>query len=227
MVAVTPGYERRRTRLRVAFEALSAVEVDALSAVLAERLPDAVVELGLAVTSDDAVTVQPLVGEPEQCPAVAVLEHDDAVGAMAALIDHRVAVSWSSSEADLTCAVVAAARGEAWLAPDLGRHLLSLRSRGATDRGRLTRLTDRQREVVALLGDGLDRRAVARALGIAVSTVNTHLGRAYDVLQVHSQVELAVLGMWAARENAIPPMAQEVLRTLVRDERPAVRTPRR
>lgn len=227
MTAMIPGYERRRTRLRVAFEALSAVEVDALSAVVSARLPDAVVEPGLAVTSPDAVRVQPVRGEPAGGAAVAVLEPDDAVGAMSALIDGGVAVSWSSSESDVACAVVAAARGEAWLAPDLGRHLLSLRSRGATDRGRLSRLTERQREVVALLGDGLDRRAVARALGIAVSTVNTHLGRAYDVLQVHSQVELAVLGMWAARENAIPPMAQEVLRTLVRDDRPAVRQPRR
>ena len=49
-------------------------------------------------------------------------------------------------------------------------------------------LTTREREVLALLSDGLDARALALRLGISVTTVRTHVRNVLSKLGVSSQV---------------------------------------
>jgi len=44
------------------------------------------------------------------------------------------------------------------------------------------RLTTRQREVITLVGEGLSNKEIARELGIAPSSVKTHLTAAQDLL---------------------------------------------
>lgn len=49
-------------------------------------------------------------------------------------------------------------------------------------------LTPREREVLELLAGGLDAGAIARALGISVSTVRTHIRHILATLGVHTQL---------------------------------------
>ena len=49
-------------------------------------------------------------------------------------------------------------------------------------------LSERQREVFALLAEGLSNKAIARKLGITEGTVKTHVATIFDVLNVHNRV---------------------------------------
>lgn len=54
-------------------------------------------------------------------------------------------------------------------------------------------LTPRELATVRLVGRGLSNKQIARHLGVSVSTVRTHLNKAYDKLGSASRVELALL----------------------------------
>jgi DNA-binding NarL/FixJ family response regulator len=45
-------------------------------------------------------------------------------------------------------------------------------------------LTERERDILRLLADGLVKKEIATALGISVHTVSTHMQRVYDKLHV-------------------------------------------
>jgi DNA-binding NarL/FixJ family response regulator len=89
--------------------------------------------------------------------------------------------------------VRAAARGEAPLDPRVARALLP----GAdTDRPG-GRLSAREREVLALVGQGMANKQIARALGIAERTVKVHLTSVFRSIGVSDRTSAAI---WA-REN--------------------------
>ena len=62
-------------------------------------------------------------------------------------------------------------------------------------------LSNREREVYFLLGDGLRSRDIARRLFISESTVKVHLRHIYEKLGVRSRTEAAVL---AVADQAAP-----------------------
>ncbi len=53
-------------------------------------------------------------------------------------------------------------------------------------------LTPRELDIIRLLGVGLGNKEIASRLGVAVTTVRTHLNRVYDKLGSASRVELAL-----------------------------------
>ena len=53
-------------------------------------------------------------------------------------------------------------------------------------------LTPRELDIVRLLGTGLGNKEIASRLGVAVTTVRTHLNSVYDKLGTASRVELAL-----------------------------------
>src|ERR671933_1658129 len=57
-------------------------------------------------------------------------------------------------------------------------------------------LTSREREILALVAQGLNNREIAEALSVTVSTVKTHVENILGKLQVTDRVQAAV---WAAR----------------------------
>ncbi len=58
--------------------------------------------------------------------------------------------------------------------------------------GMFSTLTEREREVVALIAEGLHNRAIAQQLGITENTVRHHLTAVYGKLGVADRLELAV-----------------------------------
>jgi len=56
-------------------------------------------------------------------------------------------------------------------------------------------LTDREREVLALLVEGLSGEAIARRLDVSRNTVRTHVQNILSKLQVHSRLEAATLAV--------------------------------
>jgi DNA-binding NarL/FixJ family response regulator len=70
----------------------------------------------------------------------------------------------------------------------------------AVYRGGLFQLTTREHEVLRLLAEGLDQKAIARQLFITAKTVSTHIQRILTKLGVHSRAEAVSL---AYRERLI------------------------
>jgi len=58
----------------------------------------------------------------------------------------------------------------------------------SADTGRLKLLSPRQKEVFALLAQGLSNKLIARQLDISEGTVKSHVATIFDVLDVHNRV---------------------------------------
>ena len=70
------------------------------------------------------------------------------------------------------------------------------RSRGAVETtGQPPSLTQREREVLSLLADGLGNKQIAARLGISPSTVKTHLEILFDKLEVTSRAAAVAIGV--------------------------------
>jgi DNA-binding NarL/FixJ family response regulator len=62
-------------------------------------------------------------------------------------------------------------------------------------------LTPREREVLALVGDGLPNKLIALRLGIAEKTVKAHLTRVFEAIGVTDRTQAA---LWARRHGVLP-----------------------
>jgi DNA-binding NarL/FixJ family response regulator len=88
----------------------------------------------------------------------------------------------------------AAARGESPLDPRAARTILE--ARNAPDP--LAGLSQREREVLALLVEGLTNKLIARRLGISEKTVKSHLTQIFRELGVTDRTQAA---LWAERHG--------------------------
>jgi DNA-binding NarL/FixJ family response regulator len=97
--------------------------------------------------------------------------------------------------------------GETWLDPALVANLLSNRSpvRGQnldTEAAKITALTEREREVIALIGQGLKNRQIGERLSISETTVVHHLTSIFAKLGVANRLELVT---YAYRQGLAKP----------------------
>jgi two-component system response regulator DctR len=77
----------------------------------------------------------------------------------------------------------------------LGASLRSIERKQAERRlsGRISELTEREREVMRLVVEGLPNKLIADQLSISVRTVEVHRARLFEKMEVRSAVELANL----------------------------------
>ncbi|MFD3379114.1 MULTISPECIES: response regulator [unclassified Streptomyces] len=112
-----------------------------------------------------------------------------------------------SAPDELIHAVRAAAAGNAYLSPAATRHVVdALSSPGATARAeearhRLDGLTARERDVLALLGEGLSNADAGRRLHMSEATVKTYVSRILTKLDCDNRVQAALL----ARDAGLHP----------------------
>jgi DNA-binding NarL/FixJ family response regulator len=99
--------------------------------------------------------------------------------------------------ADLRQAVRVAASGEALLSPSVTRRLIdefvAKVAPRRTEPDRLAPLTDREREVMALVGGGLSNDEIARRLCMSPATAKTHVSRAMAKVGARDRAQLVVL----------------------------------
>jgi len=97
---------------------------------------------------------------------------------------------------ELVAAVRVVASGEALLAPSVTRRLIeefARRPEAPAPPRELEELTDREREVLALMGRGLSNAEIASRLFVAETTVKTHVGRVLQKLQLRDRAQAVVL----------------------------------
>ena len=110
----------------------------------------------------------------------------------------------SASGRTLVEAARAVSRGLRWLTPDLERYCTEQRVSPADPEPEdveedWARLTEREKQIAKLVGQGLKQQGVAERLGISVHTVKNHMRRIFMKLNVSNRVELAVLGRERSR----------------------------
>jgi two-component system response regulator DctR len=76
---------------------------------------------------------------------------------------------------------------------ELSAQVLEARVQKARLQSRLTELTERERDVMRLVVEGLANKLIADQLDISVRTVEVHRARVFDKMDVKSAVELANL----------------------------------
>lgn len=84
--------------------------------------------------------------------------------------------------------------GESLLAPTVTRRLIDdyLTRAPAKPARDLTGLTEREQQVLAMIGQGLSNREIAAHLVVAETTVKTHVGRVFSKLGVRDRVQAVI-----------------------------------
>lgn len=91
---------------------------------------------------------------------------------------------------DVIRAIHSAARGESPIDPRAARTMLSAQQAGDP----AAALTEREREVLSLVGEGLPNKQIGRRLGISEKTVKAHLTSAFRTIGVDDRMQA---GLWA------------------------------
>ncbi|HWS37370.1 MAG TPA: response regulator transcription factor [Actinoplanes sp.] len=102
---------------------------------------------------------------------------------------------------ELILGVRSVAEGGAFLSPRIAQRVISelgdelVRSRSARDR--LAPLTNRERDVLALIGRGLSNQEIGRSLSLAEGTVKAHVSAILLRLALNNRVQAAILAYQA------------------------------
>lgn len=175
------------TNLRDAMQAAQAMPLEVV--LLDYRLPDTT-----GIEGVDAIRAL----SPRAAVVMVTAEQDDRV-----LLDAMDAgcagfVSKTADLAEIRQAVRLAAAGEASVTPALLGRLLTRLSSRRTGLG--SDLTDREREVLAMITEGLTNSDIAGRLVLSVHTVRNHVQSILNKLGAHSKLEAAAI---ATREGLI------------------------
>uniref|UniRef100_A0AAU2K433 Response regulator transcription factor n=1 Tax=Streptomyces sp. NBC_00049 TaxID=2903617 RepID=A0AAU2K433_9ACTN len=104
-----------------------------------------------------------------------------------------------SAPGELIGAVRAAAAGDAYLSPSATRHVVDQLAsgkaavRGEAARRQVAELSERERGVLALLGEGLSNADAGRRLHMSEATVKTYVSRILAKLGCENRVQAALL----------------------------------
>lgn len=168
---------------------------DQLAAAMTERPDVVVMELDLDGRCMAAVAPRQfgeLIGTTNGCPVLIVTGKEDPRALTAALQHGVLGVVLKTRRADvLIRALAAVAAGETWLERSIVANVFHMRAPAGRDLpGWRGKLTQREREIVELIGLGLQNKKIAERLFISETTVRHHLTSIYEKLAVTNRLEL-------------------------------------
>ena len=128
-------------------------------------------------------------------------------------------ISRDESPAALGIAIRQVAGGEQYLSPALAVAILQKRQAKSSvteiQKSVIESLTDREREILDLVGQGMSNKAIASRLYLSVRTVEGHLASIYLRLSVHSRTEAMLIAVKIPRNlgtSLAPPARAGVVR---------------
>jgi DNA-binding NarL/FixJ family response regulator len=111
----------------------------------------------------------------------------------------RGLISKDETSEALGIAIRQVSRGEQYISPSLATAILEQRHAKAQlsemQRSIIETLTEREREILQLLAEGLSNKGIASKLYLSVRTVEGHLANIYARLNVHSRTEAMLVAV--------------------------------
>lgn len=196
-----------RTGFRVLLEASGQIEVvgeaaDGAEAItLASRLRPQVVLMDLQMPGTDGLAATRAITSDADLTEVRIImlttyQEDEQIFAALRMGASGYLVKDATTE-ELLHAIEVVANGEALLAPSVTRRLIEAFAAGPQaappSTGALANLTDREREVLALVGSGLSNDEIAARLVISPLTARTHVSRILTKTGARDRAQLVVL----------------------------------
>lgn len=172
-------------------------------AAVAAHAPD-VLLMDLEMPSPDGIeTTRRIRASGSEVPIVILTSFSDRPRILAALDAGAVGyLLKDATPAELESGIRAAARGESPLHPRAASALLSAGVRSApAPAAPAGGLSSREREVLALVVEGLPNKLIARRLEISEKTVKAHLTSVFRTIGVDDRTQAA---MWATRNGFGP-----------------------
>jgi DNA-binding NarL/FixJ family response regulator len=165
---------------------------------LVERLRPDVVLMDVRMPVLDGVAATKLITERGESKVLVMTTFDLDEYALSALRSGASGFLLKDTPPDhLVSALRSVASGDAVVSPSVTRRLLNrfLGSSGGTlrDAKVLDVLTEREREVLVLIANGLSNAEIARKLFLSEATVKTHVGRVLSKLDLRDRVQAVVL----------------------------------
>lgn len=178
---------------------------------LVQRHAPHVAVLDVRMPHLDGLAAAEQIGRTVPGTAVIVLTTfgDDAYIAQALAAGAQGFLLKSGDPRDLIAGVHAVADGAAYLSPRVAHRVIaSMRdnrtARTTAARQRLAVLSDREREVVALVGAGMSNAEIARRLFLVEGTVKAYVSSALSRLGLRNRVQAAVLAHEAGLVDDLP-----------------------
>ena len=169
---------------------------EAVAMAEAERPDVILMDLSMPVMDGIEATRRIVASQPGAC-IVALTSLTDRERILGALDAGALGYLLKDAEPDeLFRGIRAAAQGDAPLDPRVARELLTARAEDRPASG----LTDRERDVLALVGSGLPNKLIATRLGISEKTVKAHLTNVFRAIGVTDRTQAA---LWAQRHGLV------------------------
>jgi DNA-binding NarL/FixJ family response regulator len=109
----------------------------------------------------------------------------------------------NSAPADLIQAIDAVCSGASYLSPAITQQVVDAIARpGDTAPSGVSILTDREREVLQLIAEGLSSKEIASMLGVSLKTVDSHRSNLMEKLDIH---KVSGLVRFAIRAGLVEP----------------------
>jgi DNA-binding NarL/FixJ family response regulator len=135
---------------------------------------------------------------------LAISQHDDRSHVEEALRSGASGYLAKDSDSDeLFSAIDALRRGSSYLSPSVTQQVVqAIAHPGDAGASSLSALTDREREVLQLIAEGMSSKEIASTLGVSLKTVDSHRSNLMDKLDIH---KVSGLVRFAIRAGLVQP----------------------
>lgn len=177
---------------------------EALEAMRTQNPDVAVVDISLP-GQDGLELIKALLAERPKLAILVVSMHEESVYALRTLRAGALGyVSKTNYSDDILAALESISDGRLHIGPQFRDDLISrvIESEELDNRSPLDSLSEREKEIVGLIGRGHSTREIAKALGISMKTVETHRNRTKNKLGLRDGGELVRFAIdWAKAQN--------------------------
>jgi len=157
-----------------------------------EANPDAIVDISLK-SANGLELIKNLKAIHEDIPILVFSMHDETIYAQRALrAGAKAYVMKKESPSKVVDAIRKIIQGEIYVSPSVADQVLHqiVNGPGNVSTSPVDRLTDRELEVVQLIGRGLSSREIAESLHLSVKTIESHRAHVKEKLSLRNATEL-------------------------------------